>query len=153
MKTMKIPHKAKEYQQKFVRTMFFQRLEKSNDVVIDGVPYTITNNANVENFTCRQALFDLTNFFDQGRLEMECTPETLSTWKKDLIKAGKSWDAAYNKHIKAKIYDEMNSIHMSAMKPLMNAIAANLAFYRLERIIETDEKVEVPDFRYNALEE
>ena len=132
--------------------MFFERLEKP-ETFIDGVTYPVSNNANVENFTCRQTLFELCNFFDAGRMEMDVTPDNYNSWKKDLQKTCKAWDACYNKHIKSKIYDEMNNIHTKAMQPLMNAIAANLAFTRLERIIETDEKVEVPEFRYNALEE
>lgn len=47
----------------------------------------------------------------------------------------------------------MNNIHTAAMKPLMQSIAANLAFSRLEHIIKTDDKVEIPEFRFDALEE
>lgn len=55
--------------------MFFERLEKGNEVEIDGVKYTISMSANVENFNCRQALFDISSFFDDGRMEMEVTPD------------------------------------------------------------------------------
>jgi len=51
-------------------------------------------------------------------MDMNCGPENYASWKKDLLKLCKTWDSAYMKHIKTKVYDEMNLIHVTAMKPL-----------------------------------
>jgi hypothetical protein len=51
-------------------------------------------------------------------MDLNCGPDNYQSWKKDLLKLCKTWDSAYMKHIKAKVYDEMNLIHVTAMKPL-----------------------------------
>jgi hypothetical protein len=79
--------------------------------------------------------------------------ENYTSWKKDLLKLCKTWDSAYMKHIKAKIYDEMNNnIHMPAMKPLTNLVTANGNLWRLQQMMKKDPK-EIPQFRLIALEE
>ena len=79
------------------------------------------------------------------------TFETYISWKKDLLKACKEWDKFYVKHSSNKgSYNEINAIHESAMKPLIELITANLYFHRLENMIKA--KMDVPDFRYKALE-
>ena len=55
------------------------------------------------------------------------------------------------KHQKAKIYDDMASIHTRAMQPLSDLIAANRNFHLLEKMIIAKETV--PEFRFKALEE
>ena len=73
------------------------------------------------------------------------------SWKKDLLKACKEWDKFYVKHSSNKgSYSEVNAIHEAAMKPLIDLITANLNFHRLENMIKA--KMEVPEFRFNALE-
>ena len=48
----------------------------------------------------------------------------------------------------------MNTLHMSAMKPLNELIEANLNFHNLEQmIIKGNNGIAVPDFRKGALEE
>ena len=154
MKFMKVSSKAKNgYEQKFIRTMYFERLEKGNEFVIDGKLYPISNTANVENFNCRQALFEIHNLFDEGRMSMEVSPDNYLQWKKDLAKAFKAWDSNYNKHIKSKIYDEMQNIHTQAMKPLVDLIEANRNFTLIEKMRANTKDYNVPEFRFIALEE
>jgi predicted small metal-binding protein len=43
-------------------------------------------------------------------MEMNCTYETMTSWKKELVKRLKDWDKLYMNHIK-KTYPEMNAIH------------------------------------------
>jgi len=74
--TLKVPKKSKEYVQKFVRTMFFTRLERGNEIVIDGEVYTITMQSNVGNYECRSALFEVASLFTDDRLSMECQYDT-----------------------------------------------------------------------------
>lgn len=54
--------------------------------------------ANVENFNCRQAIFEIHNLFEEGRMQMEVTPDNYTSWKKELQKAMKAWDSNYIKH-------------------------------------------------------
>jgi len=45
----------------------------------------------------------------------------------------------------------MNAIHMQCMKPLLEMWAANLNLYNINNMIKRGD--EVPNFRFNALEE
>jgi hypothetical protein len=64
---------------------------------------------------------------------MNRTPDTYQGWKKELIKMLKDWDKYYVKHSGSKgCTGEMNTLHMSAMKPLNELIEANLNFHNLE---------------------
>ena len=103
------------YEQQFVRNMFFEKVEKK---FIDGTEYTVSNAAMVDTWNCKEALVDIYNILDKNNMDMNCGPENYTTWKKDLLKLCKTWDSAYMKHIKTKVYDEMNLIHVTAMKPL-----------------------------------
>jgi len=106
---LKVPgRKAKLYEQMYVRTMFFEKCERLN---IDGKVYDISNGAMVDMWNCKEACVGIYNMLDSGTMDMECTFETYTAWKKDLLKACKEWDKLYVKHIKA-IYPEMNGIHM-----------------------------------------
>ena len=49
-------------------------------------------------------------------------------------------------------YEEMNTLHMSAMKPLNELIEANLNFHNLEVMIAKSNNP-IPGFRLDALEE
>ena len=71
----KVPRKAKQYEQKFVRTMFFIHIKQGDEHEIDGVKYKISMPANVENFNCRSALFEIHQAFEENKLSMDLTPE------------------------------------------------------------------------------
>ena len=144
---LKVPgRKAKLYEQMYVRTMFFEKCESLN---IDGKVYDISNGAMVDMWNCKEACVGIYNMLESGTMDMECTFETYTAWKKDLLKACKEWDKLYVKHIKA-IYPEMNGIHMQAMLPLNQLIESNKNFHHLEKMIASGR--EVPAFRHKALE-
>jgi hypothetical protein len=144
---LKVPgRKAKLYEQMYVRTMFFEKCESLN---IDGKVYDISNGAMVDMWNCKEACVGIYNMLEPGTMDMECTFETYTAWKKDLFKACKEWDKLYVKHIKA-IYPEMNGIHMQAMLPLNQLIESNKNFHHLEKMIASGR--EVPAFRHKALE-
>ena len=144
---LKVPgRKAKLYEQMYVRTMFFEKCESLN---IDGKVYDISNGAMVDMWNCKEACVGIYNMLESGTMDMECTFETYTAWKKDLLKACKEWDKLYVKHIKA-IYPEMNGIHMQAMLPLNQLIESNKNFHHLEKMILSGR--EVPAFRHKALE-
>ena len=63
----------------------------------------------------------------------------------------KEWDKFYVKHSSNKgTYNEINLIHETAMKPLIELITSNLNYHRLENMIKA--KMDVPEFRQQALE-
>ena len=137
-----------EYNQKFVRTMFF---EKSETVTFDGITYDVSPNARFETYNAKVALVEVYNYLEPDRMGQEMTFDTYTSWKKELNKACKEWDKFYVKHSSKKgTYEEINAIHENAMKPLMELVVSNLHFHRLEMMIKS--KMEVPKFRYDALE-
>ena len=132
--------------------MFF---EKCEHFTIDGTKYDLSNAAQVELWTCKSSITDIYNFLDDDTIDMNRTPDTYQGWKKELIKMLKDWDKYYVKHSGSKgCTGEMNTLHMSAMKPLNELIEANLNFHNLEQmIIKGNNGIAVPDFRKGALEE
>ena len=50
------------YEQQFVRTMFFEKVEKK---FIDGTEYTVSNAAMVDTWNCKEALVDIYNMLDR----------------------------------------------------------------------------------------
>ena len=145
---LKVPgRKAKLYEQSVFRTMFFK---KGEEIRIDGHTYPISNGANVDCINCK--------FFVAGTL---CTQigrdmfdtleaDTYAAWRKDTVKVLKDWDKIYVKHQK-NINKEILSIHDAAFKPLFELWEANLNFHNINKMI--DKNIEVPVFRFEALEE
>lgn len=124
-------------------------MEKCEKKSIDGVTYEITNSTQVEIWNCKSKIVEIFNYTDPSMMEMNLTHENYITWKKDLIKLLKEFDKLYVKHMKSG-FIEMNTIHMSAMKPITDLLESNLNFHFLELQMK---KKEVPAFRHEALEE
>jgi hypothetical protein len=62
VQVLKVPgKKAKSYEQQYVRTMFFENVEK---MMIDGTEYEIPNSCKVDMVKCKEKLFDISMFFD-----------------------------------------------------------------------------------------
>ena len=121
--------------------MFFEKVETLS---IDGTNYIISNAAQVEMWVCKCALVDIYNFLDSGTVEMDRNVDTYLTWRKDLIKLLKDWDKLYVKHSSKKgTYEEMNTLHTTAMKPLYELVEANLNFHNLELMMK-NVKNEIP---------
>ena len=78
--------------------MFFVKWERNPEIEIDGEIYTISAAANVANYDCRNAMFDLCDFFSAVNLEHNCTHENYLDWKKGVVKAMKDWEKQYVKH-------------------------------------------------------
>jgi len=65
---LKVPgRKAKEYNQKFVRTMFF---EKTETVTFDGHTYEVSANARFETYNSKVALVDVFNMLDKDNMDL-----------------------------------------------------------------------------------
>lgn len=66
-------------------------------------------------------------------MDLECTFETYTAWKKELLKLLKTWDASYVKHIKPKnAHQEMQEVHDAAMRPLLLLMKSNSNLAQLE---------------------
>ena len=85
---MKVPgRKAKSYEQMYVRTMIFDKIPSdAPNYVIDGVKYDFTSSAAVDTFKYKGFLVEVYNYLDPQTMEMECTFENYTGWKKELIK-------------------------------------------------------------------
>ena len=112
----------------YIRTMFFDKCEKK---VIDGVSYEISNATQVEIWNCKQLLNDIYTAIDPGMMEISINSDSYLTWKKDLVKLLKEFDKMYVKHIKSG-FVEMNAIHLSAMRPLIDMMTSNYNLNALE---------------------
>ena len=126
---MKVPgRKAKAYEQQFVRTMIFDKIDAAAPkYIIDGIVYELTSVAANDTFKYKSNLVEIFDFVDPERMEMECTLENFTTWRKDLIKLLKTWDVAYVKHGKAP-HPEMQKLHDGAMEPLTKLMKSNSNF-------------------------
>lgn len=127
--------------------MFYVFLE---EYVIDGVKYSISSGAKVDSRNCKDKICEIYDYFDPDSVQMNCTPDTYISWKKDLVKKCKEWDKMYLSHIK-KNHPEIYKVHLGAMKPLVDLIDSNLNLDKLERMEQG--KKDVPQFRKFALEE
>lgn len=142
-----------EYSQMYVRTMFFDKTNPEVAFKIDGNDYWITGAAQNDMWGCKEALVEIFNFLDDTQMEVNCTFETYTGWKKELMKYLKEWDKVYMKHIKTA-YPEMSALHLKAMQPLSSLVQSNLEFHYLEMMLNNKKEYpDVPEFRYLALEE
>jgi hypothetical protein len=142
---MKVPHKAKKYEQTYFRTMFFPREEA---IVIDGVKYEIPNHIRVD--TWNSKLLIVNEIFEAIKTVEELEKENYIDLKKKLIGKLKEFDKQYVKHIK-KTHPEVQEIITSAITPLLELLESNYNFHKLEELMKTKE--DIPSFRYNALED
>ena len=58
------------YDQKFVRTMFFEKVET---IMIDGQFFEISTGARYETYTAKEAMTEVYNYLDPERVRDECT--------------------------------------------------------------------------------
>ena len=65
---LKVPgRKAKAYEQQYVRTMFFDKVET---VTIDGNFHELSNAAKFETYNCKNALVEIYNYLDPENMAM-----------------------------------------------------------------------------------
>ena len=142
---LKVPHKTKSYEQEFFRTMFLPKDEK---IPVDGVTYEITKAASRDSWNSKEKVLELMMMLKSVD---ELTEETFMEEKKKLIAKLKEFDKDYVRHSK-KTHPEINQIIIEpAITPLMNLLESNYNFHKWEELIK--KKLEIPSFRYNALED
>ena len=83
-------------------------------------------------------------------MNMSLTPDSYTSWKKELIKFLKDFDKLYVKHIKSG-FVEMSAIHQKAMQPLVELMNSNYNFHALEQMEKKHS--DLPSFRKEALSE
>lgn len=87
-----------------MRTMIFDKIkveETPPTYTIDGVKYEFSTAAATDTFKYKGFLVDVYNALDPENMELECTFENYTGWKKELLKTLKQWDVHYVKHMKA----------------------------------------------------
>lgn len=129
MKACGVKLKAKKFEQKFVRTMFFNDTLKEK---IDGKEFEITKEAKVHIYNCAETLQGIVDDCKQETQDMYCnTPELYPAWRKKLIEKFKKFDKLYTQHPKLA-HPTINDIHVKTMKPLADFIESNLNLYNFE---------------------
>ena len=85
---LKVPgRKAKSYEQQYVRTMIFDKIDASHPhYTIDGIKYDLTSVAVIDTFKYKGFLCEIYDFVDPDAMEMSCTFESYNSWNKDLNK-------------------------------------------------------------------
>lgn len=142
---LKVPHKSKQYEQEFFRTMFMPKDEK---IIVDGVAYEISKAASRDSWNSKEKALELMMMLKSVD---ELTEENFMDEKKKLISKLKDFEKDYVRHSK-KTHPEISSIIIEpAITPLMNLLESNYNFHKLEELIK--KKHEIPNFRYSALED
>lgn len=139
----------------YVRTMIFDKIKSDGaepKYTIDGITYDLTAVAANDTFKYKSCLVDVYNYLDPENMELECTFENYTGWKKELLKVLKTWDQAYVKHMKQP-HQEMAKLHESAMMPLILLMKSNSNFGQLEKMLAEKDGANIPEFRGLALEE
>ena len=132
------------------RTMVFKRLQE-DFIQIDGVTYEVTNSANQDHFDCKEKFLNIIRHLEMN-YEDDCaalTPDTLASFKKDLISKLKDFDKKYVKHVKST-NPLLADIHKKAMQPLSDLMESS---YNLENFRNLSKTREFPEFRKKALTE
>lgn len=145
MCALKVPHKAKKYDQAFFRTIFFPR---EDTVTIDGKTYEIANAIKVDTWNSKSLVVN--EVFEAFRSVDGMEEDNYLELKKKLIVQLKAFEKQYMKHVK-KTHPDVNVIISSAINPLLDLLESNYNFYKLEELIR--KKHDIPVFRYNALED
>ena len=127
--------------------MFFDKVDKKS---IDGTTFDISNGTMVEIWNCKQQIFDIYSYLEPDMMNMQLNADTYTSWKKELIKYLKDFDKLYVKHIKSG-FVEMNAIHTSAMKPLVDIMSSNYNLNNLELLEKKNP--DLPSFRRQALQD
>lgn len=144
---MKVPHKAKRYEQKYVRTMFFDNVLIAN---IDGQSYEITKETKVHIYNCAENLQGIVDRCFAEEMSMNCdTPEKLTGYKKQMTDFMKKFDKLYTQHIKVA-HPTIDNIHKLSMKNINDLIESNLNLHYFELLRKDNPSL--PDFRHQALE-
>ena len=143
--TMKVPHKAKKYDQFYFRTMFFPR---EDTVTIDGVTHEIANAIKVDTWNSKSLVVN--DVMENFRSVDDIEEENFMDLKKKLIAKLKEFDKQYMKHIK-KTHPDVQAIIDIAIEPILNILDSNENFHKIEELIKKGHSI--PDFRYNALED
>lgn len=153
MTKYKIKSKEKFYDQNIVRTMFFVKPAlgpNGQNFYIDDIMYEMTN-ASKNGFWNSKLL--LIEVIRQAKEIIDpnsnITFETYAAAKKAFIAELKKFDKDYIKH-KKNVHPELNAFVMSAFRPLVNVMDANFELLKIEELMK---KQDIPDFRFQALEE
>lgn len=85
------------YEQRIIRTMFFERCET---IRIDGKLYEVSNASNVDHFNCKMALCGLWQVTFSSDAIADLSVDNYVAWRKETVKALKDWDKMYVKHEK-----------------------------------------------------
>ena len=128
--------------------MVFKRVP-DDFIKIDGETYEVTNSCNQDHFACKECFLGIMQHIELGMEDDYLTPESLASWKKDIVNKLKDFEKKYMKHAKGT-NPSLAKIQEQGMQPvvdLYNACVNLDNFHKLSR------SRAFPPFRKKALTE
>jgi hypothetical protein len=148
-----IKSKEKFYDQNIIRSMFFVKPAlgpNGQNFWIDDIYYEMTNGSKNGFWNSKLLQIEvMRQAMEINDSNSSITPETLAASKKAFIAELKKLDKDYIKH-KKNVHPELNGFIQTALKPLINVMDSNFEMLKIEELMK---KQDIPDFRFNALEE
>lgn len=150
---MKIPRKSQGYEQIYLKTAFFPQVGLECKISVDGLNFELQKSCVDIARDCREDFIRVLSGLD---LVSELEASTFTSQKKDLIKKLTSFEKSYMAHYK-KAHDYLlNSVLAVILKPLSDALEANINLYYLENRNHEKKKWfkdPAPEFRIKACKE
>ena len=128
--------------------MVFKRLA-TDEIDIDGIRYEVSNAVNQDHFDCKEKFMNIITHLDVGYESDFLAPDTLASWKKELISKLKDFEKKYVKHCKTT-NPVLAAIHTKSMQPVCDLMEASV---NLQNFKVLDRTKQFPDFRKKALTE
>lgn len=150
---MKVPKKSQGYDQMYLKTAFFAQVGMECKISVDGLNFELQKTSADVAGDCRR---DFVKVLTGLETFSELEAENFVSNKKDLIKKLGTFDKSYMAHYK-KGHDYIwNNVLSVILKPLTEALEANMHLYYLENRNHEKRKWfrdPAPDFRMKACRE
>jgi hypothetical protein len=150
---LKVPRKSQGYDQLYLKTSFFPQVALENKMTVDGLNFELQKSSVDAARDCREDFIKVL-----GGLELfsELEAENFLSHKKDLIKKLTNFEKTYMAHLKKGHDYILDSVLSVILKPLSEALDANMNLYYLQYRDHEKRKWfrdPAPDFRLSACKE
>lgn len=126
---MKVPRKSQGYEQIYLKTAFFPQVALESKMSVDGLNFEIQKSAVDLARDCREDFIKVLSGLD---LLSEVDETNFTSHKKDLVKKLTGFEKSYMAHYKKGHDYIMDSVLSVILKPLTEALEANIHLYYLE---------------------
>ena len=150
---MKVPRKSSGYEQIYLKTAFFPQVGLECKISVDGLNFELQKSCVDIARDCREDFIKVLGGLD---LISEMDENNYISHKKDLVKKLTSFEKSYMAHYKKGHDYILTSVLSVILKPLSDALEANIHLYYLENRNHEKRKWfrdAAPDFRLKACKE